>query len=621
MLRFIQGFGRSSSSKAARLRRSRTFSTSLETMEERKLLTSLAAVSFNSGGTMHSEVFTINFDNTVSMSKDNGAFVSLGGYCKAISAGLDSAGNPEVYAIGGDNAVWANDNGAGWVSRGGYALAISASVQNTVFAIGGDNATYINRSGTSWGKIGGYCKSISAGTDWAGFPEVYAIGGDNSVWSSDNGLGYVYRGGYALAISASVHNTVFAIGGDHAAYVNSNMANWTNLGGWCRGISAGVDSSGNPELFAIGSEAAVWSNLNGSGFTKVGGYATDISAAGCCTVFARGGTVDQLFGSQYSAPFKYIGSSALVNPASATGYSPAPASAPLFNGGTPSYLDMQQGAVGDCWLDASLAEVAARAPQDIKNMFVYNGTTTDNGATVGLYSVLLFEPNGIGFYVKVDTALPNGGSYYNHVANALGPQSRWTALAEKAYAEANTLGFVTTGNKGANSYAALGGGDPSWALQAITGNSANSTNLNTGNIVNAWNAGQFVVLCTSSPSSSYIVGNHCYAMVGYNASSGLPFQIFNPWGTQSDGYAPGQSGKIYGLFNANAPFVSQNFAYQGIGSSAPNEIIVQEPEDKTTLEPFGFKKSSLVLGKNQAGLAVNNIRPILGMATVGGPRA
>ena len=41
-------------------------------------------------------------------------------------------------------------------------------------------------------------------------------------------------------------------------------------------------------------------------------------------------------------------------------YSPAPAGIPLFNKGGPSYLDVEQGVtVGDCWLMASLAEVAA----------------------------------------------------------------------------------------------------------------------------------------------------------------------------------------------------------------------------------------------------------------------
>ena len=86
--------------------------------------------------------------------------------------------------------------------------------------------------------------------------------------------------------------------------------------------------------------------------------------------------------------------SPLADPASDTAYSPAPASAQLFNNGVPSYLDVEQGAVGDCWLEASLAEVAARDPQDIKNMFIYDGTTVDNGSTVGLYTVRFFSTRG-----------------------------------------------------------------------------------------------------------------------------------------------------------------------------------------------------------------------------------
>ena len=54
-------------------------------------------------------------------------------------------------------------------------------------------------------------------------------------------------------------------------------------------------------------------------------------------------------------------------------------------------LDVQQGQVGDCWLMASLAEVAARDPQDIRNMFTADGTAVENGATVSLYTVRFFN--------------------------------------------------------------------------------------------------------------------------------------------------------------------------------------------------------------------------------------
>ena len=88
---------------------------------------------------------------------------------------------------------------------------------------------------------------------------------------------------------------------------------------------------------------------------------------------------------------------------------------------------------------ASLAEVAARDPQDIKNMFTYDGTTVDNGATVRLYTVRFFKTPESAVR-HVDTELPSGGGYYDHP----GQPVLWVALAEKAYAEANGPGYVTT---------------------------------------------------------------------------------------------------------------------------------------------------------------------------------
>ena len=50
--------------------------------------------------------------------------------------------------------------------------------------------------------------------------------------------------------------------------------------------------------------------------------------------------------------------------------------------------------MGDCWLLASLAEVADRDPQDIRDMFTYNGTMVVNGTSVGLYTVRFFNSSG-----------------------------------------------------------------------------------------------------------------------------------------------------------------------------------------------------------------------------------
>ena len=123
----------------------------------------------------------------------------------------------------------------------------------------------------------------------------------------------------------------------------------------------------------------------------------------------------------------------------------------LFGKNGPSYLDVQQGAAGDCWLLASLAEVAARDPQDIKNMFSWAGTAVDQNGVVDLYTVRFYNSKNVAEYVAVDAELPAGGGTYDHPVNGV----PWVALAEKAYAEANSLGYVTTQQTGKDSYAAL----------------------------------------------------------------------------------------------------------------------------------------------------------------------
>jgi hypothetical protein len=271
------------------------------------------------------------------------------------------------------------------------------------------------------------------------------------------------------------------------------------------------------------------------------------------------------YGTTWAANWQSATTGIVVDhPLAATAYTPVYGT--LFGAGGPSYLDVQQGAVGDCWLEASLAEVAARNPADIQNMFSYAGTTVENGTTVSLYYVRFFDSSGYSHWFLVDTELPSGGGYYDHPANGV----LWVALAEKAYAQANAAGVVTTSYAYSDSYGALNGGWPDWALQAITGYSAGRYSINPSDVASAWNAGELVVLCTNSPSSSLIVPSHCYALVAYDGGSSEPFELYNPWGTDGSGYAlstyNGQ--QVYGLFTANATFVSQNFSTEAFGWGA-----------------------------------------------------
>jgi hypothetical protein len=108
----------------------------------------------------------------------------------------------------------------------------------------------------------------------------------------------------------------------------------------------------------------------------------------------------------------------------------------------------------------------------------------------------------------------------------------------------------------------LNGGDPVWALRAITGKPTSEYNINPADVAAAWNAGQLIVLSTpNSPANPNVVGDHAYAVVGYNAANSQPFTIFNPWG-------PTYPGPEWVVFTANSSFLAQNFDGEFFGTGA-----------------------------------------------------
>ena len=106
---------------------------------------------------------------------------------------------------------------------------------------------------------------------------------------------------------------------------------------------------------------------------------------------------------------------------------------PLYGpSGAPTYQDVNQGYLGDCYFVSSLGEVALKDPSAIENMISSNGN--------GTYSVRFFV-NGKPDYVTVNSQLPvMGGGYQwangSRLEFANGKTDDWVALIEKAYAAA-----------------------------------------------------------------------------------------------------------------------------------------------------------------------------------------
>lgn len=190
--------------------------------------------------------------------------------------------------------------------------------------------------------------------------------------------------------------------------------------------------------------------------------------------------------------------------------------------GIPSYLDVNQGMVGDCYLMSSLAVVAQRDPNSIKSMIVDNGNNT--------WGVRFFDTTGKAHWVTVDNELATmstaawaNGSKLEYANGSVG----WVALVEKAYAEYNAEGYLP--RTAANSYAAIAGGwgDP---ITQITGKSVSYFTAGSQSILSAYNAGQEIMLATSSTVSGNLVGNHMYEVIGYDATN-ANVHLHNPWNT------------------------------------------------------------------------------------------
>jgi len=239
---------------------------------------------------------------------------------------------------------------------------------------------------------------------------------------------------------------------------------------------------------------------------------------------------------------------------------------PLYADGV-SMWDINQGNLGDCFLLAPLAAVAARNPSAIESMI------TDNGN--GSYGVC-FVVGGKDEYVTVNDQLANGGDIFNRGADD------WGGLLEKAYAQLQAGGNVTGNPTGfGNSYTNLAnGGSPEAALAAITGASviidyvadggswksyafdADSLTVpnggNTGKVLSTDSgisndelfarlaadiaAGDYLVLSSNKDAKNAsgkttLVEDHAMAICDVDTATGM-LEVYNPWGTAASGIQP-----------------------------------------------------------------------------------
>ena len=217
---------------------------------------------------------------------------------------------------------------------------------------------------------------------------------------------------------------------------------------------------------------------------------------------------------------------------------------PLYGpSGAPSYLDVNQGYLGDCYYMSALGEVALQDPTAIENMITNNGN--------GTYSVRFFV-NGQPDYVTVNPQLPVMGGGYRWANGstqefANGTTDNWVPLVEKAYAQLNAQTNAPHGmalRSASDSYAGIAAGTGS-ALTMITGQAETPVSLSRQtsasalgailiSLASSFQSGEEILMSTPGNSSGNLVGSHMYMVTGVNAATDT-LSIRNPWGSAYSG--------------------------------------------------------------------------------------
>ena len=190
----------------------------------------------------------------------------------------------------------------------------------------------------------------------------------------------------------------------------------------------------------------------------------------------------------------------------------------LFQGGH-DYSDVDQGALGDCYLLASLASISAMRPFfHIPDMFSTNGD--------GTWSVRFYD-GADKHFVTVDTFLPTttsgyaiyagwGGGHRTNAGNEL-----WVALAEKAYVQYNEMNLI--GQDGTNTYAGIEGGWPHNSVEHVSSFDGHGMGSLSGDSGTAEDCG------INSRPFGVNTSTHAYAIVDYSPTMRM-YRVYNPHG-------------------------------------------------------------------------------------------
>lgn len=210
-----------------------------------------------------------------------------------------------------------------------------------------------------------------------------------------------------------------------------------------------------------------------------------------------------------------------------------PAAGELFGAAGPRAEDVRQGGIGDCWLLAPLAALCEKQPHRITEMI---RERQDGRVDVRFYR----EVRGrfVEAWITVSRDLPAHPQHGRQTAAANdrdhdGKPELWVPIIEKAFAR-----FAERFIDERPGYRALQAGDPTQALEAITGEKSRWLSSVRDGADALWermqnaNIGRVVLAASSgAPASSSIVRDHAYAVREVFEKDGERYvSLRNPWG-------------------------------------------------------------------------------------------
>ncbi len=457
-------------------------------------------------------------------------------------ASLSGAGVLTITGTSGNDTISLRQSG-GTVSIDGVNSSFFTSRINSVVVNSGTGTDTVSLNGL-----------VASGQKFAKSITVNAGAGLDNVKLLDGSYTYLSGSG-ALAVSTSGVTTVggtalnwfdrniqdAAIRGLARAASSDGAINRTEMLGIFRQVSA--DKSMSASEFADLAKIAATDSLFGSN-DSVKVLTKDVVLGNAANKSYQGTALGNLTSASNTTQLDklvskwFLGTDHPLAKYGSTTFAYANASGKLFANNGPVYTDVKQGAVGDCYFVATLAEAALKNPNAVKSMFTVNGD--------GTYTVRFYN-NGKADYVTVDSMLPvsNGRLIFANMGQSASSSSNvlWVAMAEKAYCQINEAGWLRQGlpGNGVNSYQAVAGGYFFQAVKQIanvTSVTASTSSITFAAVANAFAAGKMVGFAsTSSPSLKSVVGNHQYVLTSVD-SKAQTVTLFNPWGI-NNGSAPG----------------------------------------------------------------------------------